>query len=412
MQGAVGDLAGLIGLPFSERIGSFYGYLEERRAAEAVGPSEQTGVWEVFGYDQAVQVLGDHETFSSDMNEFIPEDQQQLARAAQGNFVGIDPPRHTQLRGLVNRALTPQMMAGLEAGIAKTAEQLLDRIAVVPGEPAAMDAVTDFASPLTATVIAELFGIPESDYPMFSAWAGALMGTKPPEEMGIADEAAMGGAADLVRQAAEYLSTHIRDRRARPGTDLTSALVLAEVDGQTLNDDEIVGVIGMFLIAGHLPASLLIANTLMCLDEHPGAFAEVCRTPEALRGAIEEVLRWRPPLVRDQRITTRETALGGRILPARSMVCVWLASAHRDASRFERPDEFDIRRGTGRHLAFGKGIHYCLGAALSRLETRIAITALLNRYDRIRVDRDRGVKFHSSIGVMGPARLPVSVWGR
>ncbi|MGH3831886.1 MAG: cytochrome P450 [Pseudonocardiaceae bacterium] len=322
-------------LSFDKRIDGFFDYVNGRRAREAVGPNAQGKVWEVFRYDEAVEVLNDFKTFSSDVNAYIPAGEEQLAQAAGSNLPGIDPPRYTELRGLINRAFTPATMTKLEPRIA---------------------------------VIAEVFGIPHSDHALFSRWASILLNAKPAGELGVADQDAMRRIGELLREVAEYLNQHIRNRRANPSDDLTSNLAIADVDGKKLDDNEITGVIAMFLIAGFLPGSVLIGNTVMCLDEHPDVFAEVREDLDLVRATIEEVLRWRPPLVRDQRITTRETQLGGRTIPAFSPVCVWLASANRDEKQFASPDEFDIHRNAGRHLALGRGIHFCLGAALTRIE--------------------------------------------
>ncbi|MEU6482646.1 cytochrome P450 [Streptomyces sp. NPDC046887] len=406
------DLSVLTGLPFDRRIHAFFAYLADRRATEAVGEGREPGVWEVFRHQEAVQVLGDHRTYSNDMNHFIPEDQRRLARAARGNFVGIDPPDHTRLRGLVSQAFSPRVTAELEPRVKRLAERLLDDIVEDRGPTAPLDLVAEFAGPLSAIVIAELFGIPESDHPMISEWARALLGARPAGELGVADEAALRNVADLVDKAGAYLVHHIRERRAHPRDDLTSRLATTVVDGRALDDEEIVGVVGMFLIAGYLPASVLTANTVMALDEHPAALAEVRARPALLPGAIEEVLRWRPPLVRDQRLTTRDAELGGRVIPAGSPVCVWLASAHRDPLRYDDPDRFDIHRPAGRHLAFGRGIHYCLGAPLARLESRIAVETLLSRSERLEISRDGSLEFHESIGVLGPVRLPGTLFTR
>ena len=402
-------LEALTSFPFDARIKTFFEYLNNRRATESVGKSSQENVWEVFRYDEAVQVLGDYQTFSSDMNAFVPTELQQLTRAATGHLAGIDPPRHDILRGLINRAFTPKVVAALEPRISDIVERLLDDVVATAGADATMDAVGDLSGPLSATVIAELFGIPDGDHRMFAAWATTLLNAKPAGKLGVADATAMKKLADLVREVGEYLVQHISERRARPSDDLTSNLTLAEIDGHILGNDEIIGVMGMFLLAGYLPTSVLIGNTVMCLDEHPDVFDEVRQNPDALSTAIEEVLRWRPPLVRDQRITKRETELGGRTIPENSAVCVWLASANRDESHFTRPNEFDVHRNAGRHVAFGRGVHYCLGASLTRLEARIAISALMRRFDRINVLRDGGVEFHQSIGMLGPTRLPIGV---
>jgi cytochrome P450 len=404
------DLAALTNLPFDRRTKAFLDYLDRRRSEAAVARSDQPGVWEVFRYDEALQVLGDHRTFSNDMNDLIPEDERELASAARGNFLGIDPPRHTRMRELVRRAFTPKVIADLEPVIEQTAEQLLDEVEVSADGTGTLDLVAGFGSPLTARVIAKLFGIPEEDHGLFTIWADALLGARPPGELGKADESAVRELGDLVRSASAYLLGIIHERRAHPRDDLISALAQAEVDGRMLDDHEIVGVIGMFVIAGPLPSSVLIGSTVMSLDSHPDTLDGVRADPGLLPRVVEEVLRWRPPLVRDQRITACETELGGERIPAGAMVCVWLASAHRDASRFARADEFDIdRQDQTRHTAFGKGIHYCLGAPLARMETRIALTVLLRRFEQIEVLRDDGIQFHPSIGVLGPVRLPAAV---
>jgi cytochrome P450 len=396
-------------LSFDVRIRTFFEYLDGRRALAAVGPSEQPGVWEVFGADEAVRVLTDHETYSSDVNAYIPAGQQQLAAAASGHLAGIDPPRHTELRGLINTAFTPRVVTNLEPHLAQTATALLDAVAERAGTgEQAFDLVDDFAAPLTATTIAELFGIPDSDHTLFARWAATLLNAKPTGSLGVADEAAMRRVGVLLAEVAEYLGAHIRARRAHPGEDLTSNLTTAEVAGRRLGDDEILGVISMFLLAGYLPGSILIGNLVMCLDEHPAVRDLVWRSPELVPGTIEEVLRWRPPLVRDQRITTRDAEIAGVVIPARSPVCVWVASANRDGAWFDRPAEFDIHRKPARHLALGKGIHYCLGAALTRLEARVAVAALAGRFERVTVHRGGGIEFHRPIGLLGPAKLPVT----
>ncbi|MER7580202.1 cytochrome P450 [Kitasatospora sp. NPDC097691] len=406
------DLAAMTTLPYDQRTKAFLDYMDRGRAAGPVAKSEQPGVWEVFGYDEALQVLGDFRTFSSDMNDLIPEDEKELASAAQGNFLGVDPPHHTQMRELVRRAFTPNVVARLEPIIAETANRLLDGIELSADGTGTFDVVGEFAAPLTARVIAKLFGIPEKDHGMFTIWADALLGARPAGELGKADESAVRELGELVRFASAYLLGIIHERRAEPQDDLITALTTAEVDGRSLDDHEIVGVIGMFVIAGHLPSSVLIGNTVMSLDSHPDVLAEVRSDPGLLPDVVEEVLRWRSPLVRDQRVAACDTELGGEHIPAGAMVCVWLASAHRDAEQFERAEEFDIHRpNRSRHVAFGKGIHFCLGAPLARMEARIALTALLERFERVEVLPDSGIRFHPSIGVLGPVRLPVAVRG-
>jgi cytochrome P450 len=404
------DPGTLVGLGATERTGALFDYFAAR-AGERVGASEQPGVVEVFGYDEAVRVLNDHETFSNDFTGLIPPNEAQLALVARGNLAGTDPPRHNVLRALVNQAFTPRMIARLEPWIAGLAADLADRAVAAAAEDRTVDLVRDLASPLSATVIAELFGVPREEQRMFWGWSDALLGARPDGALGVPDETAIRRRAALVQEAGGYLLDHIAERRRTGGEDLTAALTRAEVDGQALSDEEIMGVIGMFLIAGHLPTSLLIGNTVTCLDEHPAADAALRADPAGLDTAIDEVLRWRPPLVRDQRITRSETKLGDLVVPARSMVVVWVAAANRDPEHFVDPARFDPGRRPNRHLTFGRGIHFCIGAPLARLETAIAMRALLARTGRIAVEHD-GVELHRSVGMLGPVRLPVRLGPR
>lgn len=393
-------------LPYASRMKALFDYFAQRRAVQAVGASEHANVWEVFRYAETMQVLADHDSFRSDKRALIPEDQPHLAMVARGNFIGVDPPLHTQFRALVSGAFTPRMIARLEPSIETYARSTLD--AALQRADGSFDLTQDYSSRLSAAVIAELFGIPDADHEMFWGWSDGLLGSRPFGELGVVDEVAMRKVADLVRDASDYAHAHIRSKRSNPGADLTSSLTQMEIDGVRLSDDEIMGVIGMFLIAGHMSTSLLIGNTVMCLDEHPEAMAAVRAEPRLLPSAIEEVLRWRPPLIRDQRVAARDVQVGGTVIPQGASVCVWLVSANRDERQFADGERFDIQRDPNSHRAFGHGIHYCLGAALARLETRIAVRTVLDRLPALAVLRDGPVEFHRSIGLLGPVRLPVS----
>jgi cytochrome P450 len=404
-SGEIVELETFSTMPHDKRLVAFYDYLGRRRAEGAVGPGSRPGAFEVFRYAEGAQVLTDHVTFSSDMTDAISADQEQLARAASGHLAGVDPPRHTVLRSMVSSVFTPRVVADLEPRIALLAEQLLDRAAAAaPG--AGLDVVHDYAAPLTATMIAELFGIPGADHEKFAGWADLLLGAKPPEEV-VADAAAQERIGALLTQVTGYFLALIDDRRRNPGDDLTTGLTRAEIDGRPLGAEEIIGVVSMFLLAGYLPSSVLIGNVLMALDEHPAAFAALRADPERLPAVVEEVLRWRPPLARDVRVATRDVELDGVPIPAGSTVCVWLASANRDERRWAEPDTFDIDRPHASNLAWGRGIHHCLGAPLARLEVTVALRAVLRRYPDLSVDRDREVRFHPSLGILGPARLPI-----
>jgi cytochrome P450 len=394
------DFEQLVTLPYDIRTKELFGYFAESRITAPVRASYQDNVWEVFGYDQAMQVLRDFENFSSDKTSMIPGQFAELAQAARGNFIGLDPPAHTSLRSLVNTAFTPRVINAMEPNIAFLARDILDR-ALAAGR--SVDLVQDYASQLSSAVIAELFGIPRTDHSMFWAWSDGLLGARAHGSLGGADAQAMSRLGALVAEAGAYLLGHIAAKRDAPGSDLTSDLTQVEVDGRRLEDQEIFGIIGMFLIAGHLSSSLLVGNCVLCLDEHPEMRqqAKVHFDP-----FLEEVLRWRPALIRDQRVTRKAVELSGVSIPAGANVCVWLASANRDEHYFTAGEEFRPGRSDAAHRTFGHGIHYCLGAPLARLEARIAMSVLFERVEEISVLRER-VRYHPSIGMLGPVELPV-----
>lgn len=403
----ISDLHEIVRLPYRQRIAELYSYFSANRAERAAGPSSQRGVWEVFRYDEAARVLSDPDTFSNDFATYIPPDQPELAAAARGNLAGMDPPRHRRLRSLVNKAFTPRSVNELAPKLEKMAARLLDD-AFAAADGCQADIVRDFAGPLTAGTIAELFGVPESDHLDFWRWSDAMLGARPQGDLGIPDEEAMRKKAAVVKEAGDYLLAHIRHLRQHPGDDLTSGLTAAEVDGERLTDEEIFGLIGMFLLAGHLPTTTLIGSTVMCLAEHPHAADQLAASPAALPDALEEVLRWRPALVRDQRVTRQPGQLAGMDVPSGVMVVVWTASANRDPGHFPHPDVFDItREPPNRHMTLGKGIHFCIGSPLARLEARTALQTLLSRCPHPELGDDELIEFHPSVGVLGPVRLPV-----
>jgi cytochrome P450 len=233
------DFEALTKLPADARIKELFAYFEDRRAHEAAGASSQPNVWEVFRYDEAMAVLSDHETFSSDKTALIPEDQKRLAQAARGNFIGVDPPLHTRMRSLVNKAFTPGVITRLEPRIRVLSDNLLDTVfgEAGPGDEVRFDLAQDFASQLSAAVIAELFGIPEADHKVFWTWSDGLIGSRPFGELGTVDEAAMRRIGELLTEASNYLMAHIADRRTNPRDDLTTTLARVEVEGRRHGPD-------------------------------------------------------------------------------------------------------------------------------------------------------------------------------
>jgi cytochrome P450 len=394
--------------PPSVDLEAMLSWLRRQREAGSIHHDEQQDIWQVFGYAQVERVLSDPRAFSSDFSVIMPA-QRDFDLFARGNFVRMDPPRHRKLRGLVSQAFAPRMVHGLAPRIAELTAELLDKL----GGAKRFDLFEALAYPLPVIVIAELLGIPVADRAIFRQWAETLFSQNEQTSEIRLDEAALKTRFDAVaptmREMNGYLLAHIRERRARPADDLMSELVSAEVDAERLDDQEIVGFVGLLLLAGHITTTALLGNAIMTLDEHPGAAAELRADPTQLPGAIEEVLRYRPPFPRLARRASTDVQLDGHVIRSNQVIILWLASANRDGAQFPDPDRFDIRRTSNPHLAFGHGIHFCLGAPLARLESKIALEILLKRYRRIAVSRDNPMELHSPWTMISAKRLPVLV---
>ncbi|WP_324794323.1 cytochrome P450 [Streptomyces cyaneofuscatus] len=358
--------------------------------------------WQVFGYDDIARILADTTTFSSDTARAFNPPQPDLDFFDMGNLVTTDPPRHRQLRSLINSGFTPRAVAGLTPMIERITRTLLD---AVDGKDR-FDLIDSVAYALPITVICELLGLPMEDEPLFRVWGEALgtvdAATVPPDQL--RDE-----VAPAVRDMNAYLMDQVRRRRKQPTDDVISKLANAEVDGKQLEDGEIVGITGLTMFAGHATTMALIANAVLLFDRHPESGAAVRADRSLLRNAAEEVLRLRPPFPRLARVVTADTEIGGHKIAAGELVTPWIGAGNRDASRFPDPDRFDIHRHTGSSLVFGQGIHFCLGAPLARLEGRIALDILMDRYADIAVDASEPVEFENPWQLITPKRLPVRV---
>lgn len=352
--------------------------------------------WVLLDYESVRRALDDHDAFSSD-----------VSRAGFGNlgwFIFLDAPRHTALRALVSRAFTPRSIAVLEPRIRALADALLD-----PHRDAgALDLVGDFALPLPLIVIAEMLGVPAIEWRRFRQWSDAILGLV----------SAVGGGPRAVAAIADYHRAHeeMRDylapllvaRRAAASDDLLTRLVEAEVDGDRLTEEEIGGFFELLLLAGHETTSNLIASTVLCLLEHPRQLARLRVHPELWPSAIEEVLRYRSPVQAVFRVTRRELRIAGRTIPAGKLVLAMIGSANRDPRQFTRADCFDIARSPNAHVAFGHGIHSCIGASLGRLEARVALPLLFDRLPGLALAERGSWTPRPSFHVHGPSRLPLS----
>ncbi|MFG3056755.1 cytochrome P450 [Kitasatospora sp. NPDC048239] len=377
-------------------------WFRRMRAQEPVSHDEQAGVWHVFRYAEAEQILADSTVFSSDFSDITPS-QEDVDLFSRGNLIRKDPPDHRKLRTLVSKAFTPRVVARLQPRITAITGELLD---AVKGSDR-IEVVSDLAYPLPVIVITELLGIPAEDRATFRRWAEDLVSPKGQTGGLIPNEARVQSMAAVMREMNPYCLEHIRSRRARPKDDLISALAAAEVDGQRLADEEMVGFVSLLLLAGHITTTVLLGNSVLCLSEHPEAVAALRADRGLLPTAIEEVLRYRAPLAPMTRRTTREVEIGGRTIAAGEIIVTWLSSANRDEQVFPDPDRFDFRRKPNPHLSFGHGIHFCIGAPLARLETRIALELMLDRWSGF--SAAPGVEFHDARGIFGPKHLPLDL---
>jgi cytochrome P450 len=364
-----------------------------------------SGVLSVFRYDDVQRVLSDYEAFSSERG---PRDAS-AASALSASLISSDPPRHRQLRNLVTQAFTPRAIAQLAPRITAILDELLDSITAIPGGSGGsdgigrMDFIEDLAGPLPVIVIAEMLGIPPSERVQFKRWSDAIVSTSAsPTDGGLTFMSAQ-------QEMARYFSRLIAERRAEPHDDLISHLIAAEIEGQHLSAIELIGFCVLLLVAGNETTTNLLGNAILCFDEQPEAYERLRAQPALIPSAIEEVLRYRSPVQSMFRAATGETELGGVRTSPSQPVIAWIGSANRDESRFPDAHHFDIERAPNRHLAFGYGIHFCLGAALARLEARLALEALIARFRAIRCIPDTPLRWMESSIVYGVQNLPITV---
>ena len=323
-----------------------------------------------------------------------------LVNMQRGFLVLQDPPAHTRLRGLVQRAFTLRAVDALRPRVEALAQELLDDLAR-EGEG---DLMASFAVPLPVVVIAELLGVPVEDQVLLKRWSDQIA----PMLDRTLQATSLAGAMTGAHEFTTYFRPLAAARRREPRDDLISAMVAARDAGDSLDDEEIAAISMFLLTAGHETTTNLIGNGVRALLDHPQQWSRLCREPEAVEGAVEEVLRFQSPVQRTVRVTRERIEVAGHEIPANGIVDLVIGAANRDPERFAEPDAFDITRPDNRHLAFSAGMHFCLGAHLARMEGQIALRALIERFPALKA-KEATARFRPGNLLRGLESLPVAV---
>ncbi|OBK98704.1 cytochrome [Mycobacterium asiaticum] len=325
-----------------------------------------------------------------------------LRKGTPPSFLFLDPPDHTRLRKLVSKAFAPKVVNALQPEISALVDGLLDRIA----EQGSFDVVADFAYPLPVAVICRLLGVPLEDEPQFSRASAVLAKSLDPfftDEQSDELNESLGAGAGL----RDYLHGLIAQRRSRPGDDLLSALVAVNESGDQLTEEEIVSTCVLLLVAGHETTVNLIGNAILAMLRDGRQWTALAADPTRAAAVVEETLRYDPPVQQLSRIALDPMTIGGVEVARGDVLMLLLAAAHRDPAEYDRPDAFDPDRPTLRHLGFGRGAHYCLGAPLARLEASVALSAVTARFPDARLAGDP--RYKANVTLRGLSALTVSV---
>jgi cytochrome P450 len=378
-----------------ESLNPFSVYAEMRESLPVYFDTEHHN-WHVFRYSDVQRVLSEHDLFSSQFRSngnFNPN------MPFNASMISSDPPRHRKLRMLVTQAFTPRAVEALAPRIQEIVDEYLQPVQQV----GRMDAIRDLGYPLPVIVIAEMLGIPAEDRLRFKSWSDEVvqMTNRGPHS----NSQSTGQPA--VIEMSTYFINMIEQRKKQPGNDLISGLLAAEVDGEKLDLIDLLGFGALLLVAGNETTTNLIGNALLTFAQQPELWQRLRLQPDLVPQAVEEVLRYLSPVQSMFRVTKQAVKIAGQELNAGAPVVAWIGSANRDEAQFPKPECFDLDRQPNRHLAFGQGIHYCLGAPLARLEARIALTSMLNRIESITLAPEAELERLPSNLVYGLTSLPL-----
>lgn len=361
------------------------------------------GFWVLTRYEDVVAVLRDGRFAKEAIAEFVAKRLGAEAMVGVGiSMLDRDPPDHTRLRSLVSKAFTPRVVEGLRPRIVQIVGELLDRAE----DRRAMDLIEEFAYPIPVIVICEMLGVPVEDHERFRGWSLDLARGLDGTLLGAGSEV-VARATTSRRALSEYFRELIAERRKAPRGDLLSAIIAAEEAGDSLSEHELLATCILLLVAGHETTVNLLGNGTLALLRHPAELRRLRENPGLIGSAVEELLRYDGPVQRTARIPSADAVIDGHTIEAGEMVMPFIGAADRDPAQFADPDRLDLARADNRHIAFGWGIHFCLGAPLARLEGQIAINALVQRFPKLALATDRP-EYRQSLTLRGLKSLPVA----
>jgi cytochrome P450 PksS len=386
----------------------FYAHLRTEAPVYRTRLPHKQFAWLVTRYEDVFDVLKDERFVKDRLNARSQENNEKtpwvpgIFKPLTRNMLDVDEPDHTRLRALVRKAFTPRLIEQLRGRIQALCDDLLDAVQ----SKGSIELISDYALPLPATVIADLLGVPAEDRRKFHRWSSKIVSVSPGAEAGLQGLRLIPSVWAFMR----YLRKQFEKRRAAPEDDLITALVQAEEGGDKLSEDELLAMGFLLLVAGHETTVNLIASGTLALLEHPDQLVMLRHNPSLIGPAVEELLRYTSPVqMATERFARENVNISGTTIPRGDLVLAVIGSANHDEEQFESPDTLDISRDPNKHLAFGKGIHHCLGASLARMEAQIAITALLSRDGHLHLTvGPEALQWHRGLFLRGLEKLPLT----
>ncbi len=394
-----------------------FAFYDALRAEAPVYKMPDSGMYIVTSYDLLMEVMKNSKVYSNLVRAgrraglYCEEAERIISEEGYGRFiptiVNADPPEHDIYRALVNDAFRAGRIRQMEDYIAEVVENLIDAIADKWADKGKCEAVADIAVPVPMYVIADQLGMPRSEFKKFKEWSDAWvigLGLPVPDEVLIA-------AAKLVVEMQHYMIARMNERRDEPKDDMLSDLVQSSYEGRPLENKEVLSIVEQILVAGNETTTNGIANGLLQLAGDQALQDELRAQPEKIPQFVEEILRFESPVQGLFRYVTEDTELGGVAIPEGSTVMIRYAAGNRDEAKFERPAEFDLeRKNNGAHMAFGSGIHHCVGSQLARAEMKATFEAMLRRFSNFSLAGGiENIRYHASIALRGPDELPLTL---